>query len=798
MKLRKKTVWRLALAGVVLILIAGVAAPLVDAHRFGARVQASLSRALGRQVEIGDVHLDLFGGPGFSVDKVVIHEDPALGLEPFAYVESLSARVSFASLWTGRLEFSSLKLEDASINLARPAGGHWNFEELLGRTARLVPPELKGPAAGAPAPRTRLPEILVRSGRINFKLGDTKSIFYLADASLDVIPPSSAGGEWRVRLEGAPARTDRSSQGFGEFTARGRWRPGENGGRIEASIELARSSLSDLVRLAHGHDLGVHGQISAQARLGGPPSDIEITGQMQLRDIHRWDLLPPHGEGWPLSYRGRLDVAGQTLVIETVPPEGGTLPVSLEFHMSDYLGQPRWAAIAKLDHLPLAPLPEVARHLGQQIPDGVALAGELSGVVGYSTQSGVQGSAACDETAVTIPGAPPIRLASVHVLLDGDSIHLQPSPFEAGGESAVAAAEYVWRSQILNAVITAQGLPIGSGQPEGTRLFGGVPMLDQLAEGSWKGQLDYRKEGSAPGRWTGALQVTGASVVVPGMVEPVQLTSARVTLREDGVVMDRIEGHAGTVEFKGEYHYVSGADRPDQIRISAVSADSQELERLLMPSLHREESLLTRALRFGRTKIPEWLAGRRAEAAIDIGSLTVAGLPLDKVRMHLRWEGTSVEATDLTAQFGSGSITGRMTANLRGSEPAYRLAGRFRGINWLSGKWDGRGSLQTSGIGASLLRNLRMDGSFKGRSVALAADTAAQALAGDFAFSVTRGRPFLRVSDLTMTLDDASYKGTGAMGTDGRLYLDFTDGQKQMRLGATLSPFQIELLPASL
>ena len=53
MRLRKKTIWRLGLAGVALVVVAGLVAPLVDAHRFGARVKASLSQALGREVEIG-------------------------------------------------------------------------------------------------------------------------------------------------------------------------------------------------------------------------------------------------------------------------------------------------------------------------------------------------------------------------------------------------------------------------------------------------------------------------------------------------------------------------------------------------------------------------------------------------------------------------------------------------------------------------------------------------------------------------------------------------------------------------
>jgi hypothetical protein len=785
MRLRKKTIWRLALVAVALVVAAGVIVPMLDADRFGARVKASLSAALGREVEIGKVHLDLFGGPGFSVDKVVIHDDPAEGPEPFAYVDSLAARVSFKSFWTGRLEFSNLRLEDASVNLTRPAGGHWNFEDLLGRTA------------GAAAARIRVPEIQIRSGRINFKLGDTKSIFYLADASLDVIPPSSPGGEWRVRFEGSPARTDRGGQDFGEFSARGRWQPDGNGGRIEGSIELERSLLSDWVRLVRGHDLGVHGRISARANLTGPLSDVQIKGQVQIRDIHRWDLLPPHGDGWPLDYRGKLDLISQNLTLETVPPEGGTLPLSLEFRAAGYLAQPHWAVLVKLDHMPLAPLPEVARNMGQQLPEALTVDGDLSGAIGYSPDTGVRGLVSSGETAVTIPGVPPIKLASARLLFDGDRVRLQPAQFEASGQTATAAGEYVWPAQELRADITAPELSVGGKQPDGPRLFGGVPVLDQLTSGSWKGQLEYWKQGDPPGHWTGSFHIRAASVAVPGIADPVELASARVALHNGGVVMDHIQGRAGAIAFKGEYRYAAGAERPDQVHLIAASVDAGEVERLLMPSLHREENLLERALRFGRTRVPGWLRSRHAEAAIEIGSLTAAGLPFGKVQMHVRWDGTAIEATDVTAQVGGGSLSGQWSANLHGSRPSYRATARLRRFDWMDGKWEGRGVLQTAGTGADLLKNFRIEGSFQGRSVTLASDTQADTVTGSFVWGMRQGRPVLRVSALAMTVGETSFKGEGATGPDGRLYLNLTDGQNQLRMGATFSPFQLELLPAA-
>ena len=67
------------------------------------------------------MRFNLFQGPGFTVSDVEIGEDPAFGIEPFAAwpggVESLDARLKLKSLWTGKLEWSSLRLNSPVVNL---------------------------------------------------------------------------------------------------------------------------------------------------------------------------------------------------------------------------------------------------------------------------------------------------------------------------------------------------------------------------------------------------------------------------------------------------------------------------------------------------------------------------------------------------------------------------------------------------------------------------------------------------------------------------------------------------------
>ena len=206
MKMGRKRIFQLASVVIGMLLGIGIAAPYVTVDQYARRLQGSIGRALGRRVELGGVHFSLFKGPGFAVDYVTIYEDPTIGSEPIVYIQKDSGGMEIApSIWSllgGRFVIASIRLEGASINLAKsgPASqwGRWNFASFLNRSVM-----------------STVPAIRVRDSRIHFKFGDEKSVFYLTETDLDISPPGSVGRAWRVKCDAKPARTDRPAQGLG-------------------------------------------------------------------------------------------------------------------------------------------------------------------------------------------------------------------------------------------------------------------------------------------------------------------------------------------------------------------------------------------------------------------------------------------------------------------------------------------------------------------------------------------------------------------------------------------------------
>jgi hypothetical protein len=779
MKIRLGTVVKLAGVALALLLLVGMVAPYLGADQYGERLRGSLERALGRRVEfLGPVRFSLFKGPGFSVENVVIHEDPSIGIEPMAYMDRIDVTPGFWALFGGKFVIASIRLEGASINLAKSGAvsewGRWNFASLV------------NPSVLRAAPAIHVRNSSQRDSRINFKFGDVKSVFYLTQTDLDIAPPSSRGRGWSVSGSAKLARTDRSAQGLGSVTVKGRWFVAPE--RLDLDVELDRTGLGEITALMRGQTGSIHGTISARVHLGGPIDNIGILGRLNIEDVHRWDLLPGNGQAWPLDLRGRLDLIAQQLELQSNSPGNAPLPLWVRFRANDYLLKPRWAVTVNWNQFPVAPLMELARHMGAQFPPKLKLSGSMDGAIGYSGQGSFQGQLAFHDTALTIPDSPPIRFEQAYMVVDHGHVRLSPAVVRtADQEQAQIEADYAMDEEALDLSISAEAMKVASLRAQVA--LAAVPWLEQVTSGQWSGQLHYRVAGGKAG-WTGRLELGDAQIAVPGLADPLEIASARAQIDGARIVLDRLEAQAGKVAFTGEYRYEPGVARPHRLRLRAEEVDAADLEAEFMPTLSRSTSLIARAL--GRAPVPVWLSGRAVDGTVQIDDLLLAGCHLKNVRARMLWDVARVEFEGIQAKLDRAAITGKLAVNLRTARPSYMLTAKVKGLDWQGGKLDADGTLETSGRGRQLLANLTSEGTFTGAALDFGTLEAWRSISGSYNLAWSQTAPRLRLTGLNLRTEDETYTGRGATQDDGRLVILLTSGSKEMRMRGTLAKLKVE------
>ncbi len=819
---RRKAV-KIAALALAVASTAGIVALYRSAGRYGQRLQGSLERALGRKVEfLTPVEFSLLRGPALYVEQVDIYEDPSIGIEPVAYVRGgMEVRPSLWSLVGGKFVISSIRLDDASINLAKsgPAAewGRWNFAAFVG-----------------PSLLRNTPAIHVRNSRIHFKFGDEKSVFYLTGTDLDVTPPVSIGRGWRVECSAKLARTDRPAWGLGSFTVDGRWFVEPE--RVDLDLELDRTGLGELTALVRGASGSVHGTLSSRLHLGGPIDDIGIQGRLLIEDVHRWDLMPPKGQGWPLEIRGRLRLVTQQLELDTTSEANTVAPLTVRFRAGNYLTQPRWGVSVSGNRFPLAPLMELARHMGAEIPPKLQLAGTVDGAIGYSGEGGFQGELALHDAALTIPDSPPLSFDQAYLVVGRNHVRLAPALVGTANDQARIEADYAMDRQVLDLAISADSMDVSTLRAQVA--LAAVPWLEQVVAGRWSGQLHYRyqppqprtappapappvkgaatqpkcssgfdranrdRQGAVTGDWTGcpqagpvagwtgSLDVRDAQLAVPGLADPLELASAHAQIDGARVALDRVTARAGKLAFTGDYRYEPAAARPHRLHVRAADVDAADLEAEFAPTLRRNTGLLAQA--FGRSRLPDWLRHRGVEGTLQIGDLSLAGLRFEGLRGRLLWVAERVNVDGIQATVDRAAFSGSLRINLRSVLPSYRLDARLKGLDYLAGKLDAEGTLESFGSDSQLLTNLTSDGTFTGAGWDLGAPEALHAVEGAFHLTWAPSGPRVHLSEVSLRDAEDTYTGNGATEENGHVIVLLTNGSREIRVSGPLAKLRVE------
>src|SRR5438132_7286657 len=281
---------RKAVVALALVALAAWLLPsFVSAERYRRRLEAGLERALKRPLTFGAVAFHLLPRPGFSIANAMVREDPAFGSEPFARVERIDCELRWRSLWRSRIDFARLYLDRPTFNVVRNAGGEWNVERLLLESGIASPLA----AEDDHTPPTGSLDLEADAARINFKVREDKKPFAITDLGARV-NFDHARGLLRYRLTGSPVRTDLSLPSPGTLELEGTWTPGRHlDGPVDATLQTKKSLFYDWVPLVTGHNPEIYGVLDATLRLTGSARILEIEGDGELGQLHRWELAPP-------------------------------------------------------------------------------------------------------------------------------------------------------------------------------------------------------------------------------------------------------------------------------------------------------------------------------------------------------------------------------------------------------------------------------------------------------------------------------------------------------------------------
>jgi hypothetical protein len=380
---RRRWLWACVVVGLVVLL--ALLPPLLNVNRLQRRIATSMSASLGRPVHLDRVSLHVLPVPGFTLQNLVVSEDPAFGSEPVIRANTVEVTLRPTSLWRRQVEFSSIKFVEPSLNLVRNALGEWNIQSLLMHAASVDTAPTAQSKAG---PQPRFPYIEATGARVNWKIGEEKKPFSLTEADFALWLPTSQ--QWHVRLEGKPARTDRNISDPGTVKLEG-WL--ERAATMpEVPVDLTASwegaPLGEASKMLSGDDAEWRGNLTVEARLTGELGAAKLTTKVHLEELRRADFLPVQTMDVHAECSGTLNVA--TAVARdadcslNAPLQEGTKVAGRVVALADSVDLSELSANGLhvgMTNIPNAWLLDWARLFSQRIPSRERPGGTLAGSV---------------------------------------------------------------------------------------------------------------------------------------------------------------------------------------------------------------------------------------------------------------------------------------------------------------------------------------------------------------------------------------------------------------------------------
>jgi hypothetical protein len=563
---------RLAVLALVLLAAAWFLPSWIHADRYRRRLQANLQQALGRPVRFGGIYLRLLPRPGFSIDNATVLEDPAFGSEAFARVDHIDCDLAAGSFLKGHIALARLHLQGAAINLVRNASGQWNVGHLA-----------TGAAAAASASSAAPPDLAidVSDSRLNFKWGADKKPFAVTALNGALRLDRKRRG-LNFDLTGSPLRTDLGLPTPGAIQVQGSWLPDPSGeGSLKATLRSRGALVYDWIPMLLGRNPGIYGLLDLDAHLTGSLAVLDVDAQARLSQLRRWESLPPSGD-LPVSVtlQGTLNRSTGEASVGSLKAGFGNSHLSLRGNVTGLGHDPALDLSAAADNSRLEDFVAFGTRLkgplgsmSFPLPQPLGLSGPVDGLVsikGSWSEPLFSGSIRAAQARLTL-GSASLPASDLVLQCEGREISLLPVRIAAGPRLSLLA-DGVWRlhqssPQRRNTTRGASPsrehgfepgyrLTVSAHSVPGHDLVGfarnaGLKLARDLdLQGPVTATLSLTAAADSESRpaLSGIAELHSDALLLPGLVEPLPVQDARISLEGDHVLINPITANfAGSV-----------------------------------------------------------------------------------------------------------------------------------------------------------------------------------------------------------------------------------------------------------
>ncbi|HTQ53044.1 MAG TPA: AsmA family protein [Bryobacteraceae bacterium] len=365
-----KRILRLLAIAVALLLLIVVALPFViNPNQFRPTLEAELTKALAREVKVGDLKLAILSG-GVTADDLSVADDPAYSGSPFLHTRSLTLGVDLWPLiFSKRLHVTRIVIDQPEIDLIQSAAGDWNFSSLGGKSNKPAAPPPPATAGAGAGMNLSVNLVKITKGRLTFaQRASNAKARVLEDVSME-LRDFSASAAFPFMLAAKLA-------GGGDIQLNG------TAGPVDAT-DAAATPVKVSVKL-NGFDLGaaglegsagLAGLISINGMAASNGKTVWLTGHLKAEHLKLARNGTPAKEPVEFDITLDHDLRKRAGVLRRGDIHIGTAPASLT---GTYAAQGDSATIDMTLSGPQMPVPQLAAMLpafGVVLPAGSSFEG---------------------------------------------------------------------------------------------------------------------------------------------------------------------------------------------------------------------------------------------------------------------------------------------------------------------------------------------------------------------------------------------------------------------------------------